>query len=213
MTGILHKDRNRIENIPFRDYLMKSSHYSFSTLKQIKDGVKSDFVVTEKMLLGKVVDDILTNKGSSSVIGSPLYAAAKDIAAKIKSDLGEHIIRKLTPQVSYFGKLWYDGFEMPVKGRPDEELMFGEGAIIDFKVNNSASNEKDCINLINFMGYDKQLWNYCGLAKKKAAFLFIYSTKAKKTFFLKRLKSEEDIVKCEEWWGEKVLEYGTFLLD
>ncbi len=189
----------RIENLPFEDYLKKSDYHSISKLKQ---GFKSDLIISDKIRVGKLVDDILTNGGNESSLKDPNYPIAKEIASALKSEFSGMPFKF---QVSYFGDMEYEGLVLPVKGRPDIEFgRHGSGAIVDLKVNNSCKNVRDCENLISFLHYDDQIFNYSGLAGKQHRYLWIWSTVVKKLFRLKR-----SCANSIGWWGDKVLEFGT----
>lgn len=187
------------KGLDFNSYLQIEA-LSHSSLKQMKNGILPDFKVTDKVRIGKLVDDILTNNVID--MSNPHYVIAKDIANKMTAEIGVNTLKLLTFQISYSAIMSFDGLSINIKGRPDVEL--GKLATIDFKV----TDEKDCLALINYMGYDNQLWNYSKLGKTKNKFIFIYSKKLKKTFFYKRLVSEEDNNKSEKWWKGKILEYG-----
>ena len=196
----------KVIDLPFEQYLQVKVD-SFSSLKQKG---KSDFIPTKKVYIGKLVDDILTNKGLESNLLNPLYSIAKDIADRMRSDLGEQIFKFLQFQNSYFGDIEFEGFRLSVKGRLDAEI--GKKAIVDFKVTDLVKNKEDCLKLVQFMGYERQLFHYGNLAGgNRAHYLFIYSKKARKTFFLKVLTTEDSIASCRNWWEERVLTYGKLI--
>ena len=200
---IIYRNIQRITGLEFESYLERPGH-SHSSLKQ---HAYKDFIVTDKVRVGKIVDDILTNKGANCDITHKLYPAARDIADTMTRELGIATLALLTFQVSYVCEVEFEGLRMTIKGRPDAEL--GKIAVIDFKVNNSCKNVEDCRKLIEFMGYDNQLYNYGRMGNKKHHYIFIYSTIARRTFFLKRLVKEEDVIMADNWWAEKILENGT----
>jgi len=202
----------KLSNIPFEQYL-KLDGLSHSTLKSMRNGVLPDFNVTDKVRVGKIVDDIHTAKWTD--ITHPLYKPARDIASCMESEIGKNVMDKLQYQNSYQSQIDANGLKMLVKGRPDAEL--GNLAVIDFKVTfqKYIRRKEDLIPLIKFMGYDNQIGNYANMSDKLkigikyGKFLFIHSVYANKTFFFKRLVDELDILMMENWWENKIYEYGT----
>ncbi len=205
MSQIIYSKIEKWSSLSFEQYLQIDGH-SHSSLKNQKDGIQKEFKITDKIIVGKLVDDIITNKSENIDITHHLYKAAKDIAMCMKSELGESLLKLLKFQLSYSAFMSFEEFKMRIKGRPDAEL--GQKAVIDFKVNNSCKSIQDCIKLIEFMGYDNQVYNYKRLGRQENAFIFMYSTVVKKTFFLKRLGSQLDMDLAENWWINKIIENG-----
>jgi hypothetical protein len=177
----------------------------------MKDGILPDFIPSNKVKVGKIVDDIRMGTGLVR-LDDPLYPMAKDIAEKIRVELGDKILSQLQSQNSYHGEMETSGIKIKIKGRPDWELGIRKVlAVIDLKVTfqKGVKKKEDLIPLIDFMGYDNQIWNYAKLDGAESKLLFIHSAEAKKTFFYNRLIRLEDNEKCENWWGGKILEYGT----
>lgn len=203
---ITYSNIHRSQNTPFDKYL-EIPGLSHSSLKNIKDGIYKEFVPSDKIKIGKIVDDI--RMFGETDISNPLYPIAKNIAECLRIEIGENILKSLISQVSYVADMKDElGLGIRIKGRPDWEL--GRLAVVDLKVTFTGGIKKkeDLIPLINFMGYDNQLWNYGKLGDKKHHYLFIYSTYAKKTFFFKRLVNEIDKDIAENWWANKILEHG-----
>lgn len=194
----------RYENLSFEEY-KKLSGIGFSTAKAMKNGVVEDINITQKILVGKLVDEILTNNHFELQL-DPLYPAAKSIATEIKSTFND-ILPSLTPQISYHGEMRYQDLIMETTGRLDFELP--KRMIIDLKVNNSCRSYQDCLRLIDFMHYDKQAYNYCSLSGIWKYFILIYSTVAKKCFLIRLLDTKEKIQIAEEWWIQKIIDNGT----
>lgn len=205
--GIIYQDVKRHLSTSFEDYLSIEG-YSHSSLKQIKDGIKQEFIPSDKVKIGKIVDSI--RMGEKANLSDPLYPMAKDIAERIRVELGDSTIKMLSSQISYIGNMIdaETGLSMIIKGRPDWEL--GKLAVIDLKVTfHPGKKKEDFIPLINYMGYDNQLWNYGKLGNKKSHYLVMYSVKARQTFFFKRLEDDISRLGAENWWTDKILEYGT----
>jgi hypothetical protein len=182
-------------DIPFEEYL-KMPGYSNSFLKSEKQGTTPFFNVTENVRIGKLVDGMIT--GEEFDFRDELYPTAKLIADKIKSDFGA-LINVFQKQVSYTAEFKLGEFVMPSRGRLD--FLIPNMAVADLKVTKS----KDIESLIKFMGYENQMWSYCKYAKVKFAFLIIHSIPLKKTI-IKKIDCSSDY---NEFWGEKILKFGT----
>lgn len=188
----------RHDNIPFEDYL-KLPGYSTSFLKREVNGVLPDFVSSDKVRVGSLVDSILTSPKDADM-SSPLYKEAKAIAFQLREVFGD-MLGNMVPQVSYTGSasLQTEGgvFTMPIKGRLD--LLLPKLAVIDLKVTYATNIPA----LIDFMKYEKQMWLYCNLSGVKKAYLLIYCV-PKKTCTCHYVSCEGD----SEWWEERVLRFG-----
>lgn len=196
-------------NVPFEVY-QKLPGYSTSFLKNEKNGVKPDFVMTDKVRLGSLVDSILTEPGKADM-SSPLYPQAKKIAWELKKMYPE-IVAVLVPQVSYTGVADYCGFKMPVRGRLDYLLpIVGDGstgdgstgnlAVVDLKV--TFSTEAQIKTLIGYMQYDEQMFLYCNFAQVKLAYLMFYSVPNKKCILEKIIMPDTSL-----WWEQKIMNFG-----
>lgn len=185
----------RHDNLPFGDYL-KLSGFSHSFLKRERMGITEELTITDNIRTGSLVDAILTEPAKANM-SDPLYPAARDIAAKIKSNFGS-FISFFQKQVSYTAEAEFQDFVMPVKGRLD--FLLPGVAVIDLKVTKS----KDLKPLIDFMGYSNQMWNYCKFPGLKTAYLMIYSIPLKKTEIVK--------IDCSSatnpFWEEKIIKFG-----
>lgn len=188
---------SRITGLDFSSYLMLPQ-YSHSYLKSERGGFITHRAATPKMQLGSLVDAILTN-GDADML-HPFYAAAKDIAAKLKAEFGWAITR-LHKQVSYTGTMQYDAgkaiFELPVKGRPDFEEP--KTFILDLKV----TDEIDVDSTIKFLGYANQQFGYAKLGGCATAYLLIYRKKKRDTV-VRRIPIGE----TNRWWEEKIIKFG-----
>ena len=193
---ITYSNISIIEKIDFNDYL-KFKGYSHSFLKSENFGIAKDFTVTDKVIVGKLVDGILTEPSTVDMLDS-LYPIAKNIAFEIKPTF-ENIIKQFKSQISFVCDIEYEGFIMPTKGRLDYLL---EGiAVIDLKV----TFAKDVKALIEFMKYENQLWHYCKAMNVKTAYLLIYSVPLRKT----QLISIDVDKPYNEFWAEKTLKFGN----
>ncbi len=184
----------RHDNIPFEDYL-KLPGYSTSFLKREVNGVLPDFISSDKVRVGSLVDSILTSPKDADM-SSPLYKEAKAIAFQLREVFGD-MLGNMVTQVSFTGEATFGEFEMPVKGRLD--LLLPKMAVIDLKVTYAANIPA----LIDFMRYKEQMWLYCNFAGVKKAYLLIYCV-PKKTCTCHYVSCEGD----SEWWEERVLRFG-----
>ena len=159
------------------------------------------------MQLGTLVDEIQTGRAD---ITHPDYGVALKIAAKLQSQFGSHLSYFKT-QLSLTANAEYGGLTMPVKGRPDY-LMPGV-MVLDLKVTSGGCTRKSASRevkeaalhkLIDFMGYDNQLWNYGQMSGARLYYILYYSVPLDECFVLQRF--------CEgaqAWWEEKVLMFGS----
>jgi hypothetical protein len=189
-------------NVPFEIY-QKLPGLSTSFLKQEKNGVKPDFVMTDKVRVGSLVDSILTEPGKADM-SSLLYPTAKDIAFRLKKEYP--FISNLMPQVSYTALAEHQGFKMRVRGRLDYLLPLGDGtstnlAVVDLKV--TYSSEAQIKALIEHMRYDEQMFLYCKFAKVKVAYLMFYCVPKKKCI-LEKIQFPD----TSTWWEEKIINHG-----
>ena len=159
---IEYSNITRYDNIEFEQYL-KLQGYSHSFLKSNIQGVSKYFNETDKVRVGKIVDAILTEPAKADM-SHELYPMCKAIAAEIRKLFGD-VIDVCEKQVSYTANISINGLTMPVKGRLD--FLFPKFAVLDLKI----THEKNIDNLVQFMGYENQLWHYCKMAQVKKAFL------------------------------------------
>jgi PDDEXK-like domain of unknown function (DUF3799) len=206
---IEYSNIQKFPSLDFEQYL-STPGFSHSTLKSMRDGIVKPFNVTDKVKVGKIVDTIRTGDVTNVDITDPLFKIASDIAECIRVEFGNTFLSGLTSQLSYSAQMQelQTGLKFVVKGRPDWEL--GRLAVIDLKVTFDKSKDRFGLEkLIEYMGYDRQLWNYGKLGNKKSHYLIMHSVHLRKTFVFKRLTKVEDVLKAEDWWSEKVIEYGT----
>jgi len=193
---IEYKDIKRYDNLDFSDYL-KLKGYSHSFLKSEINGVTPEFKMTDKVMIGKLVDGILTDPASVEML-NPLYPVAKSIAYKIKSCFGAEI-EKFEKQVSYTANMVYNGFVMPTTGRLD--FLIPKHAVVDLKVTHAP----DVYALIEHMGYKNHLFSYCKMAQVLRQYILIYSVPKKFTYLI----DLGYVGTSNEFWEQKILKFGN----
>ena len=182
-------------NIPF-DHYQKMAGYSMSFLKKEQNGIARDFIMTDKVRVGSLVDAILTEPAKANMM-DPLYPVARKIAQEMSVKFGD-LLKEFIPQVSYTAMLQHGAFNMPARGRLD--FLFPKFAVIDLKVTNAKNIE----DLIKFMKYKEQMHLYCKFAGVTKAYLFIYCVPLK--------KCHVEFIDCSgesEWWEDKIINFGT----
>lgn len=187
----------------FRAYL-RADGYSHSFLRYEKDGTIEYKEVTEKMLLGSMVDSLLTepDRVRLDAANQHLFPAACEIASQVKALYGP-IIAQFRAQVNYVGVMHCAGLSMNTKGRLDWLLPCF--AVSDLKVT-TAKNEDAMRALIKYMGYDNQLWHYCKMAGVTRGYIHAYSTTAKRCLRPLFVDCSGD---TNEFWEGKVIKFGT----
>lgn len=195
---ITYSEIKRFVGIPFDEY-QRLGGYSYSFLKREVNGVAPEFIGSDKVRLGSLVDAILTQDDRIDYDDPQLDRAMK-IAIEIKDKFGD-LIKLFVPQVSYTAVSEFSGFKMPVKGRLDWELP--KHAVIDLKVT-EAKTDREFATLISHMGYDHQLFNYCGMSKVNKGYLMPYSTTAKKCLSVVGI----DFGPSDPFWEDKILKFG-----
>lgn len=196
---IEYKNIQRFYNIPFEEYL-KMPGYSQSFLKHEINGVAPGIEVTDNMRLGSLVDSFLTEPEKVDY-SSHLFKPAKSIAAKIQNKFG-HLIQCFEKQVSFTADAVYNGWSMPVRGRIDFGLS--GHAVIDLKVTKDTS-PKNIQSLINFMGYDHQLYSYSKFYGVNKAYLIVYFVKANYTELYSL-----DVTGVSNFWASKIEKFGSY---
>lgn len=161
--------------MPFEQYL-RLKGYSHSFLKGEKNGVAREFKETDKVILGKLVDGILSDPASVDMKNA-LYPAAKSIAYEIKTVFGSEI-QKFEKQVSFSAIMHFNGYMMPTTCRLDFGIP--AHAVVDLKVTHS----NDPRGIIKYMGYENQLWNYTGVYQVPKQYIMMYSVPLRKTFMI-----------------------------
>lgn len=193
---IQYKNIIRYDNIAFSDYL-KLPGKSHSWLKHQKNGVCSAMAVTDNMLIGSMVDNILTEPHKVDM-ASEFYPFCKKIVFTIREKFGD-MINVFQKQVSYTADVTYDAFTMPTTGRLD--FLLWDHAVIDLK----CTKSKDVPALIEFMGYYNQVWHYCKMAGVDKAYLMVYSIPLGKT----EIYYYDCSSNYNTFWANKVIEFGS----
>jgi hypothetical protein len=184
------------EGISFEDYL-KLEGYSHSFLKSNLNGVKQYFNTTDKVRLGSLVDNILTEPSKADMTSS-LYPAAKAIAFQIKQLFGD-LVLSAQKQMSYTATMQMAGFNMDVTGRLD--FLLPNFAVVDLKI----TNEKNVDGIIEYMGYNNQLWHYSKMAGVTKAFLLFYVVPLKQV-----VVRSVDVTSDENgFWANKIIDFGS----
>lgn len=191
---IHYENIKRYDNIPFEDYL-KFEGYSHSFLKRERNGIVEELTMTDNIMLGKIVDQILTD--SEADMMNPLYTPAKKIAYEIQRSFG-NLLPLFEKQVSFTADVRYEQFVMKTTGRLDYVLP--KHAVVDLKVTKS----KNIKQLIEFMGYENQLWHYSRAMKLKDAYILIYSVPLNKTFVVPIDVSKD----TNAFWEDKIINFG-----
>lgn len=185
----------RYDNVDFAEYL-KMPGYSNSWLKQERNGVVSDFKMTDNIKRGSLVDSILTEPHKVDM-SHPLYSEARNIASTIKSTFGD-LINSFQKQVSFTSDVRCGEFVMASKGRLD--FLIENIAVIDLK----CTQSKNLKDVIYYMKYPEQMWHYCKMAKVDKAYLMMYSIPMKKTEIIKVDCSSD----TNDFWEGKIQKFG-----
>lgn len=201
---LTYSNIQRIENLPFEKYLALSNDgeraYSHSFLKSEQSGVSPLFVASQKVKLGKMVDEILMSPETVNP-ALPEFSEGRKIASAIKARFGK-LIDNFVPQVSYTGQLSHKGLVMNICGRLDWELP--KHSVIDLKVTD-AKTDKEFAKIIEYMGYSNQMFNYRGLAGVENSFLIPYSTKAKACLSVVKIEWSQA---SKDFWKNAVIKFG-----
>lgn len=164
--SITYSNIVRQDNMPAEQYF-KLGGYSHSFLKREKSGVIERFEPTSKMLIGSLVDKILTEPDNVDA-SDPLYPKARKIAICIKNTFGD-LISRFVPQVCFTADVNYNGLTMPTTGRLD--WLLDRHAVIDLKITSAKKLEP----IVEHFGYRNQLWNYAKMAQVNKAYIIAYS--------------------------------------
>jgi hypothetical protein len=191
-------DQQRFTSLDFNEY-RSFSQYSFSFLKSEAFGLSKNVEVTDKIILGSLVDGIISNERVDMT--HRLYPAAKAIAAYLRANFSG-ILPYMHSQISYSGIFHYHGFCLPAKGRLDMEIP--KRIVVDLKITDS----KNIPELIKFMKYDDQLFGYAKLGQHTEAYILAYSKPLKKAHIYSIPVSDHN-----EFWAEKILKFGSVCED
>ena len=169
-----------VGEIRFSDYL----NIKLSSHSSLKYGGQK-IVPSAKMQLGTLVDGILTQK--ERVDESDVqYKYAKQIAATLLAQYP--IIERCKKQYAITGTITDGYMQLHVKGLID--LYLAKFAIFDIKITEAKLSDYE--KVIEFMGYDNQMWLYSMLSGLKPA-LIVYSTHENKArLYQREVKKEND---------------------
>lgn len=181
----------------FKDYLAIKA-YSNSFLKAEVNGVAPEFKGSDKVRLGSMVDEILTEPDKVDMT-SDLYQVAKPMATAILKEFGYDIWTRLESQLSFIAEMHMTGLVMPIKGRLDK---FGLNRVWDLKV--SHVKEKQLDSLIQHMGYKNQMWLYSKAMRVEQAILIFYLVPEKKVVF----KTIDTSSNHNKFFESKILKFG-----
>lgn len=193
---ITYSNITRYDNIEFNQYL-KLPGYSHSFLKSNIQGVSKYFNETDKVRVGKIVDAILTDP-SNADMSHELYPQCKILAFELKKMFGD-VMSICQKQVNYTATMEMSGLEMTTKGRLD--FLLPKIAVLDLKI----TNEKNVDGLIEYMGYNNQLWHYSKMSEVKKAYLMFYVVPLKKVV----VKSVDVTSNTNDFWANKIIDFGT----
>jgi hypothetical protein len=194
---VTYSNIQRHDNLPFDDY-MKLDGYSHSFLKRERFGMVEELTITDNIIIGKLVDGIITEPGTVDM-KNKLYPVAKLIAYEITRTFGD-FIKYFDSQVSFTGDIKVGDFIMPAKVRLD--FLLPKHAAIEMKVTMS----KNIDAIIKHMGYENQLWHQTKMADVKKGYFLFHSVPLKKTIILTADCSSDH----NEFWAEKTLLFGKF---
>lgn len=180
-----------LKNIPFEEYLTLPG-FSHSTLR---NHGKPPIVTTAKMMLGKDVDNYLTdptqyNHSNANVV--------RPIAVMIKKKIGV-LYRHLEPQLAFTCEFVFGGFVMLYKGRAD--LAIRERLVIDTKI-----SKMPLMKGVDFFGYDNQLSGYALALRARAAIIISqHPEKMDQTSFY-------NVPLKTDWWEQMIIRFGEPIL-
>lgn len=166
-SGIItYSNIKQYDNLPADQYF-KLGGCSHSFLKREKSGVVEKFEPTQKMLMGTLIDRILTEPDKVDVT-DPNYTKARKIAICIKNTFGD-LIDRFIPQVSFVADMHYAGLTMSTNGRLD--WLLPKHAVIDLKF----TSAKTLAPIVEHFGYRNQVWNYAKMAQVPKGYIIAYS--------------------------------------
>lgn len=192
------KNTRRIEGKDFEEYLEVDA-FSNSFLKSEQGGISPEFIASDKVRLGSMVDGILTEPETVDIT-SKFYPIAKEFAVAVSREFGAESWNFLESQVSFTVEMSAFGVSMLMKGRLDK---FGLNRVWDLKVTHVKEAQIDA--LIEFMGYANQMWLYSkGMGSTLPAVLIFYSVPDKKVIY-RFIDVSSD---SNEFFESKMLKFG-----
>lgn len=185
-----------LPNVPFESYIKWTGWYSHSWLKKEAGGIAEGVRETNNIRVGATVDAILTEPDKVDM-RSLEYTEAKRIADLISKEFS---LKGFDKQLSFSAELEHEGFVLPVKGRLDYAIQ--GSTVADLKVTWQPS--KRLTSLIDFMGYDNQLWLYAKAIEANKAYIIFHCVKEKKTVI-----HNVNIPEKKDFWEEKIFKFGN----
>ena len=170
--------------------------YSQSFLKSERNGISPEIEITNNIRLGKLVDGILTEPATVNM-SDELYPAAKEVVYHIKKFFG-FALPYFKTQVSFTADANFNGFTLKTKSRLD--FLLEKQMVLDLKVTMS----KDFKGIIDWMGYNNQVWHYSKSAGVPKGFLLMHSVPLKKT----ELFAVPGIGSSNQFWENKIIKFG-----
>ena len=194
---ITYSNIKRYDGMPAEQYF-RLGGISHSFLKREKAGVVEKFSPSPKMLLGSMVDKILTEPSNVNV-KDPLFPIAKKISVTIKNTFGD-LIERFVPQVSYTAEAHYAGLTITTTGRLD--WLLPKHAVIDLKFTTAKKLEP----VVDFFGYRNQVWNYAKMAEVPKAYILAYSEPLGECLPIFPVDVSSNY---NEFWAKGILKHGS----
>jgi hypothetical protein len=186
---MIYSNKKIVYDLDFEAYL---GIPAISNSKMKGDG--KEFKLTDKVLLGKEVDEILTNKNYKSSDRKALQ-----IVENIRAIFGP-LLDLSKMQVSAFctAEDENSGLSCYMKTRPD--IYLPNIATIDLKV--TAEPLRNLNSLIEFMGYEEQCFMHRTFCSTPESYLLVYSSKDNKSVLRQCTKD------CTYWIEKALTIYG-----
>lgn len=181
----------KITNVITYDGMTQADYFalpgmSYSGIKN--EGVKIE--TTEKMRLGLAVDSYLFEP---SEYDGYMFHVVRPLAHRVKSYVGDTLLKQAKRQLVVTCLMHYNGFVMPYKGRIDLFPTY----VIDLKV-----SKLNLLKAIQHFGYDRQLSGYAmPMRCQKSLIISIHPDT--------KIISSLPIPTQPEWWRDQVLKYGV----
>lgn len=179
-----------LPTIPFEDYL-KLPGWSHSG---IKSNGKEFKTATPKMLLGKDVDNYLTNPEE---YGYENVKLIRPIALELKKKIGV-LYKHLLPQLAFTADFIHEGFCLKYKGRADLAKL-GK-IVIDLKVSKMPLKKA-----VEYFGYENQLSGYALALGCPIALLQSINPET-------LLISSYNVPITASWWEYEIIQKGEPIL-
>lgn len=185
----------QLEPLPFADYLAMPG-YSHSFLKYNVCGLVPTIEPTDKMQLGSLVDGIISNTPVDAT--NAQYSNAKRIAGRIWNKYPFLRNTCVKYQVPCVGVVSYANLSLNIKCLTD--IIVPKICTIELKV----TDERDVTALIEYMGYDNQVYMQRELSGLPVGKILIYSTATDEVVLMDR-----PCVGSPTWLESKIIEFGT----